>query len=680
MGRHITSFTGAGDYAGAGAGYTFVKNSYIVYPGGLGGDKPNPSAVSQAEHLKNTMSYQSNNKLTGLDYIYYFLEDLAKKERAKEIDFLRKQRDILKKEKPAFFKDTNTLHALDTIITGLGRTGPATETVSSAFTLLLNPLGYDEIKRQLNSSHNSGGAQHMSDIYNVFCRDVFNSVYEKYRDELERQLVVDASKGKFQDITDPKRLNHFLVRFAEDFSVEANAKIQKDLGTQESFQKSIFDELAFSFKNNGLYTSAETAKFEKIRNKYKHKSAGMEKGSKEKELGARLVSTHISKTTDKRQKAKDIKTIIDQIIQKTMGDFVWQYAERMPGQNKDHISTYVYFGHTGDKNITRQTAIERGILGLSGPDAKTSHSGKATTDSFALFSFIPIEIDEKVMNKYEERIIKGEQAAFEEYLKEAHAALVKQEGLDNLLKNMFIVHFNTKGYKSQKDLTVVNERSLDSLAGTFKDIAQNFYTIGDMSTGRAAYRNDHLGLALDSLIFMLNNTVKGASFCNDKKLVEALISYNCCTWMWDGMAATIKDIDQQLNGITNIHLFQSGGDYFTISDLLMEITKLFRSYFLGTNVDSFLITSLKPATFDPEKEYERLKQFHPLFKSSFTKGKGKMKRGKTIIDYEDREEQLQKRWMEMRNLGLKGTTLSIKFRQRQIDELNGRLSLLRKLQ
>ena len=57
-----------------------------------------------------------------------------------------------------------------------------------------------------------------------------------------------------------------------------------------------------------------------------------------------------------------------------------------------------------------------------------------------------------------------------------------------------------------------------------------------------------------------------------------------------------------------------------------------------------------------------------------------MKRGKTIIDYEDREEQLQKRWMEMRNLGLKGTTLSIKFRQKQIDELNGRLSLLRKLQ
>lgn len=691
MGRkgigHITSFTGAGDFADVGSSASFVKNSYIVYPQGLNGQNPNLAAVAQATFVKNTMSYMSGNKLTGLDYLFYFLEDLAQKERKKEIEFFRKQRDVLKADKNKFFKETNTLRAINTIIdhlTGYGTKGPADETLSSAFTLLLNPLGYDEIKRQLNSIHNSGGAQHMSDLYDALCRDVFNETYEKYKDEFEKELVVNAKSAKFEDIADPKKVNNLAKNFINKFVQGAQKKLRKELNIQDDYRKELFDKLKDAMRINGIVTFSERSngtvwnneKWDALRNEYKHKSKEMEKDSEQKKLAAHLVNSYVSKTTNKRQEAKSIRTILDQIVQNIMGDYLWRVAEDMPAANKDKITNYQVSVHTGDKNIGRQSLLDKAS---STKDNIVTHPGTATTDSFSIFSFTPIVLDGEGIAKYYEGILKGDEKALENYLKEFHKELETDEARHEVLKNLFVVHFNTKGYKSQNNLAAVNNRNLDSLMGTFKDISQAFYDISGTSKGRAVYRNEHLGLMFDDLIFMLNNTVKGAAFEDNRKMVESLISYNCCTWMWDGLTTDIKNIDKELNGVRNIHVFQSGGAYFTISDLLMEIVKLFRGYFLGSDLESFVQTTLKPASFNAEEEYKRLTSYYPIDTKKFKKtDNGKMKREK--LSYEEKQEQLKKRWMEMRNLGLNGTTLSIHFRQKKIDELLGRLSMLRKLQ
>lgn len=682
-------FRGSGEFSGA-EHYGFIRNAYIVYPEGLDGEKPNPLSLSEANYVRNTMGYRSNNELTGLNYLFNFLRDLAARERVKENRYLDMKLKQLEQDTPEFFKETGTIKALKEIIGHLRADpskSPNGDTISSAFTLLLNNQGYKEIIRQIKSKYNSGGAAHDNSVYALLCRDVFLNTYEKYKRSFAQRISVDEATGGFRyrgkrladGRFDSSALDALSLDFIEDFVNGVINKFHGLIKDEVEYKDKLRKSMIFYLKNEGFIlgdggraSSSDAEEWEeltgeeytRIRNKYKK---GKLTDENEKELAKKLNNVFIAKRTDKRQKAKKIHTIMDQLTAKFMGSFMADLGEKMAGSNKDILQ--FYFKQMGQEQTTRKS--------FSDVAGGTSHKATETTDSIIIDS-LGIDFDTDIIEKLLGKIILQDDNMFTEENEQLIEDLEKQEQLEQTLRNSFKLHINTKTYKSQWDLHIVNENNLQNLTGKFKEISEEFYTLGASAyrSGNTAsgYHGTHLGRMFDSLLFMLNNTVEGAAFSNDIEMVKSLIGFNCCMWMWDGMAASIKDIEGDVNGDNNIHIFQSGGAFFTVSDLLYEIVTIFQDYFAGEPVDSYIITEIKPGVplSTAEQFYKKAKSAYPY--------------NKIVVDEddnaaagppEDPQIQLQKRWQWLRDIGLAQTTMSIQFRQNKLDKLLGRLSMLR---
>lgn len=675
-------FLGAGDFSGAEQN-AFIRNAYIVYPQGLNNEKPNPIAVSEATHTKTTMGFRSSNELTGLNYLFNFLKDLAARERAKENKYLDEKLKQLRDNTPEFLKQTNTLKALDEIIKHQ-RLKPSEsaggDTISSAFTLLLNSQGYNELIRQLKTKQNNGGVAHGNDVYSFLCRDVFKETYEKYKKNYANIISVNEKTGGFtyrgtvtDAINSKNGLDAMSANFIEDFTNGVLKKFHGLIDDEEEYRNKIRREMNFYLKNEGFilgqgnrYTKTMDleeddfltgAEYTRIRNRYKKNKLENEN---EKELAKKLNTAFVIKRTDKRQKAKEIHTIMDELIAKAMGNFMADLGEKMAGANKDTLS--FIFKQMGQEQNRRRS--------FSDVASGTSHTRTETTDSF-IFDSLGVEIDINVIQKLFKSMVLQDSKLLEDEIKQLITDIKKLDEFEKKFRESFKIHINTKTYKSQFNLKIVNKNNLENLTGKFKELSEHFYALGTNAyaggNSTKGYHDTHLARMFDSLVFMLNNTVEGASFSEDIETVKSLISFNCCMWMWDGMTESIKDIEGDINGDNNIHIFQSGGAFFTVSDLLYEIVNIFENYFAGEPVDSYLVTEIEPgiSLTSAQAMYSRMKEFYPY------------KEPDKPNSYENSQKQLQKRWKFIRDEGLHSTKLSIKFRQQAIDKLLGRLSMLR---
>ena len=674
--RGPVPFLGAGDFSGA-ESKAFIKNAYIVYTNGLDDEKPNPIAVSEAAHVSSTMGFRSNNELTGLNYLFNFLRDLAARERAKENRYLDEKLKQLKANTPDFLKETGTIKALEEIIKHQ-RLNPADsaggDTISSAFTLLLNNQGYNNIIKQIKSKYNTGGAAHDSSVYSLLCRDVFLETYEKYKRSFAQRVSVDERTGGFRYRGNANALDEMSNQFIEDFTNGVIKKFHGLIKDEAAYKNKLRREMIFYMKGEGFilgqglvkdknYKEEEDwetipgSEFIRIRNRYKKNKLTDEN---EKELAKRLNNAFIAKRTDKRQKAKKINTIMDQLVAKFMGSFMADLGEKMAGSNKDLLN--FYFRQMGQEQTTRKS--------FSDVASGTSHKATETTDSIIIDSN-GVELDTDIVEKLLGKIILQDDKLFEEENQQLIKDLEKLNQFEDALRESFKLHVNTKTYKSQRDLHIVNENSLENLTGKFKELSENFYSLGARAykgnNSRLGYHNVHLGQMFDSLVFMLNNTVEGAYFSQDIETVKSLISFNCCMWMWDGMVESMKDIEGDINGDNNIHIFQSGGAFFTVSDLLYEIVTIFENYFAGEPVESYLVTEIKPGiTLSSAQDmYKTMKELYPYKKEG------------EATSREDSQKQLQKRWMFIRDIGLVDTKMSIQFKQQGLDKLLGRLSMLK---
>ena len=380
----------------------------------------------------------------------------------------------------------------------------------------------------------------------------------------------------------------------------------------------------------------------------------------DKELAKKLNNAFVVKRTDKRQKAREIHTIMDELVAKAMGNFMADLGEKMAGTNKDILG--FVFKQMGQEQNRRKS--------FSDVANGTFHTRTETTDSI-IFDSLGVEIDTAVIQKLFKTMVLQDSNLLEDEIKQLITDIEKLNEFEKKLRDGFKLHINTKTYKSQFDLKIVNKNNLENLTGKFKELSEHFYGLGANAYAggntTSGFHNVHLGRMFDSLVFMLNNTVEGAYFSKDIETVKSLISFNCCMWMWDGMTESMKNIEGDINGDNNIHIFQSGGAFFTVSDLLYEIVTIFENYFAGEPVDSYLVTEIEPgiSLTSAQAIYARMKERYPY------KEKDKPN------SYENSQKQLQERWKYMRDEGLTSTKLGIKFRQQAIDKLLGRLSMLR---
>lgn len=653
---HPQTFRGSGP-DGAGRSVGFIKNSYTIFTDGLDGEGPNPYAISQASRVDSSMQSLANNQLSSLSYLFNYLKKLAEKERKKEIKYLEKKLKWLKENKPEEFESTRTTEALEEILQGLEKGN--TETLSSAYTVLLNPTGYDKLIEELESKENHFGLQHSNVVYGPMGQTLLSRIVDRVMDEegLAELLHIDDT-GKLTT-SNKKLTNQLIDKIITEYVQVVGDNLKGQVKNLRAFKKEVRDNLIFGAEAEGLKFNKNSRELRSLLNRSKREStSGWSEEDKEKLSKARrsMVSKAIKDNKTGKLKARDPGAVIKETLMKSIRQNLYEAIEMLANSRADKLGMIGI--HTGSHLADREQRtgeVER---------------GKKVTTDFLMLDLINKNFDAKVLNNAIDSFLFQDQEGIDKALKAAAKSTKTLEQIEKRYKDMFALHVNTKGYFSNFNLSVVNKRTLNSLTKGVNDIAKSFYEASNEAIGgRASYHKNRVGAAFDRFIFMLNNTMDGAYFAKDKEKLESLISYNCCIWMWDGMLESVKSIEGKENGINHIHLFQSGGEFFTVSDLLNEIINEFENHFKSASPDFFIESELFPAEFNANDVYRELKNLYPL--TSFT-----IKNKDKETNYDTTQKVLQRRWLVMRNLSLKGTKFSVKFRQGQIDKLMGRLSLL----
>ena len=230
---------------------------------------------------------------------------------------------------------------------------------------------------------------------------------------------------------------------------------------------------------------------------------------------------------------------------------------------------------------------------------------------------------------------------FYEQIKEGGQVGLKklEQKLQQIIKDtddIYIVEVNTKGYKSLRDLHIEKE-------GSFNARMNNLYSMKDSFPAKS----------IDQLIFLLNNTMDDCVASHHKDLLGDYFSAIFAAWMWDDYTEMFKLA--QSDGVKRIRIFNSGGMYFSASQM-MKITLEDLQNQAGSS--SFIYAKIEPPSFNPHEYYDSLKEKYPI---------------EGLPGGQERQNLLAQRWDDMRNKVMKEGQVSIYIRQKQLDELFGKL-------
>lgn len=203
---------------------------------------------------------------------------------------------------------------------------------------------------------------------------------------------------------------------------------------------------------------------------------------------------------------------------------------------------------------------------------------------------------------------------------------------------------NIKGYRSNFDLKIEQEGNFNRRLANLKKLADN---------------ND----VFNKLIFILINTTEGCLF--DRRLDEIgnYIAAAFAAWMWDDYDE-IYNLNNKTSNYKKLHIFNSGGAYFTASTLMKAtIEQLKNNYdengMTKRNVSSLVNVDIKPGYYS-DKEYLHLIDLEDMRISSST----------------NIQETLKKRWEVVKAAALERGQMSISIRQKELDKLLGNLEAI----
>ena len=200
---------------------------------------------------------------------------------------------------------------------------------------------------------------------------------------------------------------------------------------------------------------------------------------------------------------------------------------------------------------------------------------------------------------------------------------------------------NIKGYRSGFDLKIEQE-------GNFNRRLANLKKLTDSNE------------VFDKLIFILINTTEGCLF--DKRLDEIgnYIAAAFAAWMWDDYDE-IYNLKNKTSNYKKLHIFNSGGAYFTASTLMKATLEQLKNNYdengmTKRNVSSLVNVDIKPGHYS-DREYLQLVQRYP-------------------VSSESAQADLKLRWEAVKAAALERGHMSISIRQKELDKLLGNLEAL----
>lgn len=201
---------------------------------------------------------------------------------------------------------------------------------------------------------------------------------------------------------------------------------------------------------------------------------------------------------------------------------------------------------------------------------------------------------------------------------------------------------NVKGYRSKYDLQIEGEGSFSSRMSTLSKI-----NLGGNMT--------------DKLIFMLNNTTQGCIAEGRESELADYLAAVCVAWMWDN-SDELFDLDSNVpSNYHKIYLFNSGGAYFTASQIIQQTIETLVNY--GEDTNRFVKVSITPPA--PYGDYTNLMATYPV---------------NGIKNKDEWDKMLQQRWEAVKQEAMQKGTLAIHFQQEELDELLSSLRAILKEQ
>ena len=238
---------------------------------------------------------------------------------------------------------------------------------------------------------------------------------------------------------------------------------------------------------------------------------------------------------------------------------------------------------------------------------------------------------------------------YSQYIDEYYAAIQEggEEGLKRLEQvlekiisdtdDIYIVETNIKGYQSLRDLNIEKD-------GSFYARMNNLYRMKDAFPKKS----------IDQLIFLLNNTMDECVASHDVDKLGDYFSAVFAAWMWDDYLEMFRLASGE-NRVKRIRIFNSGGVYFSSSQMMKRTLEDLNS---KAGSQSFIYAKITPPNFDAEVMYRELKDKYPV---------------EGMPGGEARQNTLAKRWDEMRDRVMSEGRVSIQIRQKQLEELFGKL-------
>ena len=267
---------------------------------------------------------------------------------------------------------------------------------------------------------------------------------------------------------------------------------------------------------------------------------------------------------------------------------------------------------------------------LSGKEQNVKQ--KADTVSFSLYEG-NLDIKRIATNIFGESM-ETSQEKMEAFIEE----IKRTAGLKD---KIFMVSTNIKGYRSKFDLKIAKE-------ATYKQRAADIAKLALEAEGMPS-------LSMEKLIFLFNNTMKGCIAASESDKISEYVAAVCAAWLWDDYGELLSTQERE-GPIQKIHMFNSGGIYYSASQL---IGKSIQQLYEGTS-GNFVAVEFKPATFDAQDFYNQLRTNYPMPDRN--------------VSVEEWQGQLKKRWDEMKDRVERESKMSISIRQKELEKILGDLS------
>lgn len=463
---------------------------------------------------------------------------------------------------------------------------------NSAYTLLLRrDKDLKELQREISSNRNRSFSK---------TNEFFNSQFYKFiADKFEAQLINQT--GQYRTVS----LDTDFDKLVDEYFSEALNISFEDNQSLEYIRQQFIDGLKKLTENsNGkIY---ESVFLEKAGEKLKHHKNNTKKIKRDqwvtkagefrtpKEIARRLAYTLIGNI------GRGLSTEAF-----TIGSFENIGASALSAGNVKYNRTNLFTG-AEYKNIQQRN------------DAIVFEAYEATIDTDQIIQDTASEYDELNRDFYDEV-----------------ERRIKQIAEGTGVGEFFEIAVSVKGYISDHDLTIAGEGSFSNRMSDIKQLKLD-------------------GNMVNKLIFMLNNTTNGCIMAGRQSEIEDYLAAVCVAWMWDN---SDEIFDLEAKGPSNfkkIHLFNSGGAYFTASQIIQQTLDRLLNY--GEDNNMFVNVNITPPA--AYGNYNNLMNKYP------TQG---------IQTKDEWQAQLQKRWDAVKAEAMESGSISITFNQAELNELLGNL-------